>query len=95
MVVPWQSTPSPEIQGLSDTVLARRVQDRGDVLRVVDAEDLHARIVPEVPGREGDRGQVQLQMAQRQANDRLPDMALVHRAQLCGDAPVMPARREW
>ena len=68
MVVPWQSTPSPEIQGLSDTMLARRIQDRGDVLRVVDAEDLHARIVPEVVGREGDRGQVQLQMAQRQAD---------------------------
>ena len=27
-------------------MLARRIQDRGDVLRVVDAEDLHARIVP-------------------------------------------------
>ena len=71
-------------------MLARRIQDRGDVLRVVDAEDLHARIVPEIPGRESDRGQVQLQMAKRQADDRPPDRALVHRAQLCGDDPVMP-----
>jgi hypothetical protein len=31
----------------------------------------------------------------RQADDRPPDMALVCRAQLRGDVPVTPARREW
>jgi hypothetical protein len=70
MTVPWQSTPSPEIPGLAGTVLTRRIQDHGEVLRVVDADNLHARIAPEASGREGDRGQVRLQVARQQVDDQ-------------------------
>ena len=66
----------------------------GEVLGIADAEDLGARPVTEAPGRKGDRGQVRLQVARRQVDDQPPDLALVHRRQLCGDDPDMPARRE-
>jgi hypothetical protein len=42
----------------------------GEILRVTDAQDLHAGIVPEAPRRKGDRGQVRLQVAWRQVDDQ-------------------------
>src|SRR5206468_9000883 len=47
----------------------------GEVLGVADAEDLRTRLVAEAPGGKGDRGQVRLQMARRQADDKPPDPA--------------------
>jgi hypothetical protein len=41
----------------------------GEVLRVTDAEDLRRGVMPETPGRKGDRGQQRLQMARRQVDD--------------------------
>jgi hypothetical protein len=35
----------------------------GEILRIADAEDLRRGIMPETPGREGDRGQQRLQVA--------------------------------
>ena len=46
----------------------------GEVLGVADAEDLRTRLVAEAPGREGDRGEVRLQTARRQADDQPPDI---------------------
>ena len=59
-----------------------------------DAEDLGARPVTEAPGRKGERSQVRLQVARRQVDDQPPDLALVHRRQLGGDDPDMPACRD-
>jgi hypothetical protein len=67
----------------------------GEVLRVAGAVDLHARVVPETPGRKGDRGQVRLEVARRHADDQPADPARAHRRQFRGDQLVMPARREW
>src|SRR5205823_1343191 len=39
-------------------------------LRIADAEDLRRGIMPEAPGREGDRGQQRLQVARRQVDDQ-------------------------
>ena len=48
----------------------------GEILGIADAEDLRRRIVPETPGRKGDRGQQGFQMARRQVDDQPPDLAL-------------------
>ncbi len=47
-----------------------------EVLGIADAEDLRARLVPETPGRKGDRGQQRLQVARRQVDDQPPDLAV-------------------
>jgi hypothetical protein len=60
-----------------------------------DADDLGTRLVAEAPGRKGDRGEVRLQMARRQADDQPPDMAGTHRRQLRGDQLDMPVHQEW
>ena len=59
-----------------------------------DAEDLRTRLVAEAPSREGDRGEVRLQMARRQADDQPPDAAGAHRREFRGDEVDMPVHRE-
>ena len=46
----------------------------GEILGVADTEDLRTRVVAQAPGRKGDRGQVRLQMARRQADDQPADL---------------------
>src|SRR5262249_39130089 len=46
------------------------------------------------PGRKGDRRQMRLQMARRQADDQPADTALTHRRQFCCDELEMPVRRK-
>src|SRR6266446_1275553 len=67
----------------------------GEVLGVADAEDLRTRLVAEAPGREGDRGEVRLQMARRQADDQPADPAGMHRRELRRDQLDMPVHQEW
>ena len=66
----------------------------GEVLRITGADDLRARVVPETPGRKGDRGQVRLQMTRRHADQQPADPALVHRRQLSRDQLEMPVHRQ-
>jgi hypothetical protein len=66
----------------------------GEVLRVTGANDLPAGLVPETPGRKGDRGKERLQVARRRVDDQPPDMAIADRFQFRGDDLVMPAQRE-
>ena len=48
----------------------------GEILGIADAEDLSRGIVPETPGRKGDRGHQGFEMARRQIDDQPPDLAL-------------------
>ena len=50
----------------------------GEVLGVADAEDLPREIMPEAPGREGDRSQQRLQVARRQVDYQPADIASAH-----------------
>jgi hypothetical protein len=65
-----------------------------ELLRIADAEDLGARISPQIPCREGNRRQQRLQMAGRQVDDQPPARAVEHRRQLRGDDLDMRAERE-
>jgi hypothetical protein len=58
----WEE-PLVPVTGEDAPAVAR--QFVGEVLRVADTQDLRARVVPEIPGRKGDRGQVRLQMARQ------------------------------
>src|SRR5215467_13044551 len=66
----------------------------GEVLRVADAQDLSARVMPETPGRKGDRRQMRLQMARRQTDDQPAEAPCAHRGQFRGDELEMPVRRK-
>jgi len=84
--------PLVPVAGEEAAAIAR--QFVGEVLRVADAEDLRTRLVPEAPGRKGDRGEVRLQVARRQADDQPADMAGMHRREFRGDQLDMPVHRE-
>src|SRR5262249_44680483 len=67
-----------------------------EILGIADADDLGRGVVPETPGRKGDRGQQRFQMARRQVDDQAADLALAHRSKLGGDhlkVPVWQKRR--
>ena len=66
----------------------------GEILGIADAQDLRRRVVPETPGREGDRGHQGFEMARWQVDDQPPDLALAHRGQLGGDDLEMPVHRQ-
>ena len=89
---PGREEPLVPVAGEDAPAVAR--QFVGEILGVADAEDLRARLVPETPGRKGDRGQVRLQMARRQADDQPADPARAHRGELGGDQLDMPVHRE-
>src|ERR1700741_2024942 len=59
-----------------------------------DAQDLGRRVVPQTPGRKGDRGQQGLEMAGRQGNDQPSDLALAHSHRLGGDDLDVPSLAE-
>src|SRR5947208_3516585 len=44
----------------------------GEILRIADAEDLCRRVVPETPGRKGDRGHQRFEMPRRQVERKRP-----------------------
>jgi hypothetical protein len=48
----------------------------GEILGIADAEDLHAGLTPEAPGRKRDRSQQRFQVARRQVDDQPPDLAV-------------------
>jgi hypothetical protein len=85
---------NPPIPVAGDDVPAVARQFIGEVLGIADAEDLRRGIMPETPGREGDRGQQRLQVARRQVDDQPPDLAATQCCQLRGDDFDMPAHRE-
>ena len=89
---PGREEPLVPVAGDDAPAVAR--QFVGEVLGVADAEDLRARVVPETPGRKGDRGQVRLQMARRHADDQPADPAFAHRRELRRDQLDMPVHRE-
>jgi hypothetical protein len=80
---PRREEPLVPVAGDDAPAVAR--QFVGKILRIADAQDLGTRVVPETPGRKGDRGQMRFQMARRQADDQPADMAPMHRRQLCRD----------
>jgi hypothetical protein len=88
---PCREEPLVPVAGDDPPAVAR--QFIGEVLRVTDANDLPARVVPETPGRKGDRGQVRLQMARRDADQQPADPAGAHRRQFPGHDLDMPVHR--
>src|SRR5205823_11466825 len=53
-------------------MMARQIASElvGEILGIADGEDLGRGVVPETPGRKGDRGQQGFQMAGRQIDDQ-------------------------
>ena len=66
----------------------------GKILTIADAEDLRRGIMPEAPGREGNRGHQGFEMARRQINDQPLDFAVPYRGQLGADHIDVPVHRE-
>ena|SRR6516165_5079807 len=66
----------------------------GNVLGIADAEDLRRRVVPETPGRKGDRGHQGFQMARWQIDDKPPDLTLAHRSEFRRDHFDVPVCQE-
>src|SRR5436305_10761785 len=85
---------NPAVPVAGDDVPAIARQFVGEILRIADAEDLRRGIVPETPGREGDRGQQRLQVARRQVDDEAPDLAAAQGGQFGGDYCDVPAHCE-
>jgi hypothetical protein len=84
----------PPVPVAGDDMPAIARQFVGKVLRIADAEDLRRGIMPETPGREGDRGQQRLQVTRRQVDDQAPNLAAAQCRQFGGDDFDMPAHRE-
>src|SRR3984893_7624573 len=66
----------------------------GEVLGIADAEDLGRGVMPQTPGRKGDRGHQGFQMTRWQVDDQPPDLAFPHGGQLGGDDLEMPVHRQ-
>src|SRR5207248_3146462 len=65
-----------------------------EILGVADTEDLGRGVVPETPGRKGDRGHQGFEVAGRQVDDQSPDPAFPNGGQLGGDDFEVPVRRQ-
>ena len=66
----------------------------GEILSIAGADDLHAGPTPEAPGRKRDRAQQRFQVPRRHIDDQPPDLAPVHRGQLCRDDFDVPVHRQ-
>src|SRR5437764_7289658 len=66
----------------------------GEVLGIADGEDLGRGVMPQTPGRKGDRGHQGFQMTRWQVDDQPPDLAFPHGGQLGGDDLDMPVHRQ-
>ena len=84
----------PLVPVAGDDMPAIARQFVGEVLGIAGADDLRARVVPETPGRKGDRCQQRLQVARRYADDQPADAAVAHRRQFPRHELDMPVHRE-
>ena len=62
----------PPVPGAHHDAAAIAGELVGEVLGIADGEDLRRGVMPQTPGRKGDRGQQGFQMAGRQVDDQPP-----------------------